>query len=70
MKNQKDSLEEVKLFILKMMGEEQDAHSQNLEALKRALGTELSKDTTKLLNEIFKVKMEMLNKVLEKIQKL
>lgn len=70
MKNQKDSIEELKLFVLKMMSDDQDSHSKNLEALKQALGIELSKDTTKLLNEIFKVKMELLNKILDKIQKL
>jgi hypothetical protein len=70
MKNQKDSAEELKLFVLKLMSEEQDTHSQNLETLKRALGTTFGKKATKILNELYRAKIEVLDKVLDKIQKL
>lgn len=70
MKNPKDNVEELKLFILKLLANEQDAHAQNTDALKKALGSEISKDTIKLLNEIFRAKTDMLEKVLDKINKL
>lgn len=68
MTKQKESLEELKLFVVKLMNEEQDKHAKVLESLKNALGSDLSQDATKIMNEIHKAKKEVLDKVYDKIQ--
>jgi len=68
MTKQKESLEELKLFVVKLMNEEQDSNSKTIESLKRALGAELGQDVIKVINEIYKAKVEILNKVYDKIQ--
>ena len=68
MTKQKESLEELKLFVAKLMNEEQDKHARVVESLRNALGSDLGQDATKIINEIYKAKVEILNKVYDKIQ--
>jgi len=70
MTRQKENLEEVKLFVIRLMNEEQDNHSKTIDALKKALGDDLSQDSVKVINEIYKAKAEVLSKVYDKIQSL
>jgi hypothetical protein len=70
MTSQKESLEELKLFISKLMNEEQDRHSKTAEQIRSYLGLNLGQDTIKVINEVYKARVEILNKVYDKIQEL
>lgn len=66
----KESLEELKLFIAKFMNEEQDNHAKATEKVKNYLGQNLGQDTIKIMNEIYRARVEVLNKMYHKIQEL
>ena len=67
MTKQRESLNDLKLFITKLMNEEQDLNSKSLELLKGIIGEDLGQDTIKIVNEIFKAKLSVLNKVYTQI---
>lgn len=70
MTSQKESLEELKLFITKLMNEEQDNLVKANDIIKDFLGLNLGQDTLKIINQIYKSKIEVLKKVYDKIQEL
>ena len=67
MKNNK--LEQIKLFVSKLMNEENDSHSLCLSVLRGRLGSgRLYRDNEEILNTIHKEKIRLLEKVYKEIQ--
>jgi len=62
-------LEQVKLFVASLLNEVQNEHAKLLAQLKTVMGkTKEFEDTAKVLSQIYDAKIEMLNKVYDKIQ--
>ena len=71
MANEKHDLEKIKLFITKLINEEQDKHSELLEMLKSRIDDTAEFDNTvRVLNKVHDARVEQLNKVYEKVRSL
>jgi len=71
MSNEKHDLEKIKLFITKLINEEQDEHSELLEMLKSRINDTSEFDNVVcILNKIHEARVEQLNKVYEKVRSL
>ena len=71
--NQKESLDELKLFVSKLINEEQEKYSKKVEdltAVNAETGLQSVSETIKVLNLLYKAKTEVLEKVYKEIQKL
>jgi len=62
-------LEIIRLFVLKAINEEQDEHADLVARLTKVIGdTKEYGDTIKVLYQIYKAKIEVLEKIHDKIQ--
>ncbi len=69
--SKKENLEELKLFVSKLMNEEQEQHSKRIQPfIENKMGLIAVEETIKVLTHIYNAKMEMLEKVYKEIQRL
>ena len=62
-------LNEIDLFVSNLFNTEQDAYSKLVAQLRAAMGkTKEFEDTLKVLTQIYEAKVELLNKIHDKIQ--
>jgi len=68
-KRNNKELEEVRLFVASLFNTEQDAYSKLVAQLKAAMGkTKEFDDALRVLTQIYESKVELLNKIYDKIQ--
>ena len=68
-KRNNKQLEEVSLFVASLFNTEQDEYSKLVARLKAALGkTKEFDDALRVLTQIYEAKVELLNKIYDKIQ--
>ena len=70
MSRKENKLEELKLFVSRLMNEEQEKHAKKVESLSTEISIEVVAETIKTLTIIHNAKMDLLDRVYKEAQKL